>query len=134
MGAWNFTAFGNDDAADFSGALQGAKHPVALLKKTFARAAVQDYLEALDGSQIVAAASVVAADCNEDPQGLPEDVAAWVATRNGKLKSLAPIALTAIQRVTSEDSELCELWQDSEDFEQWLETVESIGRTLESVN
>jgi hypothetical protein len=47
MGAWDVTAFGNDDAADWAAELVEADKPVDFLRRTFALAEGDGYLEKL---------------------------------------------------------------------------------------
>ena len=54
MGAWDVTAFGNDDAADWAAELVEADKPVDFLRRTFALAEGDGYLEAPNGCRLVA--------------------------------------------------------------------------------
>jgi uncharacterized protein YdcH (DUF465 family) len=40
--------------------------------------------------------------------------------------------LTALLLLTSENSELDELWQDSDDYDEWIKNIETLRETLSS--
>jgi hypothetical protein len=40
--------------------------------------------------------------------------------------------LTALLLLTSENSELDELWQDSDDYDEWTKNIETLRETLSS--
>ncbi|HXB72595.1 MAG TPA: DUF4259 domain-containing protein [Candidatus Acidoferrales bacterium] len=130
MGAWDVTAFGNDDAADWALDLLETKKPAEFLENTFTLAKGNGYLEAFDGGQIVAAAAVVATACGSAPQGLPEDLGEWLRGKEAAFQYLAPTALAALQRVRGEESELRELWQETDDFSAWCSDLDAISATL----
>jgi hypothetical protein len=130
MGAWDVTAFGNDEAADWAVDLLEGEHPARFIENTLALAKGEGYLEDPDGSQIVAAAAVIASACGKAPQGLPEDIGEWLRGKERTLKHLASTALAALQRVRSEPSELLDLWQETDDFSAWCADLDAISATL----
>jgi hypothetical protein len=130
MGAWDVTAFGNDDAADWTLDLQDAAAPADFLERTLHIAKRDGYMEAPDGCQLVAAAAVVAAACGRAPAGLSPGLGEWIRGKEAVLKYVAPAALAAIQRVRSDESELRDLWQESDDFSAWSADLESISTAL----
>jgi hypothetical protein len=117
MGAWDITAFGNDDAADWSADLLESGAPADFLEQTLSMAKRPGYLEAGDGSLLVAAAAVVSAACGTSVHGLPDDLRSWLQGKESAIKSLAPAAQLAIQRVRGQDSELYETWQESDNLD-----------------
>jgi hypothetical protein len=130
MGAWDVTAFGNDEAADWAVDLLEAEQPARFIENTLALAKGEGYLEDPDGSQIVAAAAVIAAACGQAPQGLPDDIGEWLRGKESTFKPLASTALAALQRVRSEPSELLALWQETDDFSAWCADLDAISATL----
>jgi hypothetical protein len=123
-------AFGNDDAADRAAELLETSQPAEFVGKTLQLASHSGYLEAPEGSQLVAAAAVIAAACGVTPQGFPEELREWIRGKDLSLKRLAPAALVSIRRVLSEDSELRDLWQESDDFSAWPENVNVIAAAV----
>jgi hypothetical protein len=131
MGAWDPTASGNDDASDWASELVDAKNPIGFLERTFNLAQRDGYLEAPDGCQLVAAAAVVAAATSGNvPDGFPESVSQWLRGKESSLKTLTVSAKVAIHRVKGPDSELRELWEETENFPAWGKVLEAISTAL----
>jgi len=130
MGAWGYKSFENDDAADFGIELEvrgweiviSAIHAVTDL-------AQDDYLEASEASQALAAAEVIAAVKNGDASRLPPEVLAAVAGL-GPLPDPVLIGEShaAVTRVLTQ-SELQELWAEGDDS-AWREDVEALAGRL----
>ncbi len=89
-----------------------------------------NYLEAPDCSNALAAAEVVAALADQDSPNLPDEVKQWVHLRKhpGE-QNLAKLALKAIERIRT-DSELKELWDDSDHKEEWYAVLDNLERRL----
>jgi hypothetical protein len=124
------TAFGNDDAADWARGLQQATQPYEFLEQVFDIAMRTDYLQALDGRQVVAAAAVVAAANGRAPTGLPPVLAEWIRGKESALKVLAPAASAALQRVRVGKSGLKDLWQETDNFSDWCNYLDEIDIAL----
>ncbi|RAV24536.1 DUF4259 domain-containing protein, partial [Staphylococcus warneri] len=63
----------------------------------------------------------------------PEPVEKWLEQNRNKQKyALIPKALLALNLLTSESSELDELWQDSDDYEDWIRNIDELKETLKS--
>ncbi|HEX8407011.1 MAG TPA: DUF4259 domain-containing protein [Duganella sp.] len=132
MGTWTVDAFGNDYAQDWAEDLQ----------ETSNMDAVEDTLDtALDPSAgeleaPFAAEALVAIEVVARLQGKGgasgEDSAAvdqWVEARKPKARLRADLqekALLAIARILSDQSELRELWAESEHYEAWRASVEDL--------
>jgi hypothetical protein len=129
MGAWDVTAFGNDDASDWILDLLETVNPLEFFEKTFDKARIDSYLEAPEASEIVAAAAVVAAARNRTAVNLPENLAQWLQGREDSLKKLAPSAVNALQRVKI-GSELQELWLETDDFQAWCDHLDGISSAI----
>ncbi len=124
MGAWGYKSFDNDDACDWLDDLQDSDD-LALLADTFT-AADTDYLEAPDGSCILAAAEILLALLGRG-RALPEEAQEWVdshAELNAAL--LKPAALTALEMLLGENSELDELWSESDEHALWRADVQEM--------
>jgi hypothetical protein len=136
MGTWAVDAFGNDYAQDWA----------EDLKETSNLDAVEDTLDvALEehGDELempFAVEALVAIEVLARLQGKggarTEDSAAvdaWVDARKPKAKVRADLAEKAgrvIGRVLSERSELRELWEESEHYQEWLAAVEDLRARL----
>jgi hypothetical protein len=130
MGAWDVTAFGNDDASDMVLDLLEHSNPREYLTQILAHAKETGYLEAPQGSQIVAAAAMVAAAKNKESISVPGNAASWIDANESVLRPLAATALSAISRVRGENSELRELWQESDEFPAWIADLDRISAAL----
>ena len=128
MGAWDSTAFGNDDAADWTFELRDAANPAKFVANALSLAEPKGYLIAPNGCQIVAAAALVGAALGEFE--LPEDLASWLRGKESKLRDLAPAAAAALQRVKGDESELNEVWRESGDYAAWCADLDTIAVAL----
>ncbi len=130
MGAWDETAFGNDDASDMVLDLLEHSNPRDYVTQILARSREAGYLEAPDGSRIVAAAAIVAASRSQGSTSIPGTAANWIQANESMLRPLAEMALEALARVRGENSELCELWQGSNSFQAWISELDTISAAL----
>ncbi|WP_418956774.1 DUF4259 domain-containing protein [Streptomyces tritici] len=132
MGTWDTGHFDNDTAADFSGdvdELPPGERP-GLIREQFLAVLDEgeEYLDSDLAVTAVAAAALVAAQC---PGGDP------VATPYGPDEplptlplDLRPLAIRALDRILGPDSELAELWEESEDAGPWREGVRRLREIL----
>ncbi len=132
MGAWGSGSFENDDAMDWTSDLS------ASLDWSAVRAALDDvlgygpddYLGSTEASVAVAAAEVIAAAMGAPAGDLPEEVTTWVAThRRNVVPEHAQNASRAVERVVA-DSELVELWEESDEMSEWQASVADLQRRL----
>ncbi|MFB7471648.1 DUF4259 domain-containing protein [Kitasatospora sp. NPDC056184] len=133
MGTWDIGHFDNDTAADFSGALDDAApaEREAVIRRVLTDVvgtASDDYLDSYEAAKAVAAAALIAAQC---PGGEP------VTTSYGPEQPLPtfpddfrPLAAEALDRVLADESELAELWDESEDAAAWRRTVADLRAVL----
>ncbi len=126
MGTWSVDAFGNDDACDWAYGLEECKD-LSLIERTVDKALSNDsYLEAPDGAEALAAIEVIARLQGHwgERTAYTETADAWAE----KIKltpsaSLVEKAHRVIDLVLSDQSELCELWQQSDEFDDWQNGV-----------
>ncbi|MBW8483618.1 DUF4259 domain-containing protein [Actinomadura parmotrematis] len=133
MGTWGTGPFDNDRAADFSGDLDEVAEAErsALIRWALEAAAdAEGGLDASAGDVAIAAAALVAAQC---PGGAPVTT---VYGPDEPVPVLHPeiygIALRALARVTSDDSELPELWGGEEQGAEWFAVVRGLAAVLEA--
>ncbi|MGD8454752.1 MAG: DUF4259 domain-containing protein [Anaerolineales bacterium] len=126
MGTWGLTAFENDDALDWVFELEGAAD-ISVLSETFflVNESEDDYLDASDSCFALAAAEVVAALGGKPSADLPLEVVKWVEGKGEPDDGLVSDAKQAIRAVL-EDSELKELWEESDEYEAWVSEVEGL--------
>lgn len=134
MGAWSHEPFGNDTAADWKYELEAAKD-LSLIEGAFDRVleSEEDYVDASDAEQAVAAADVLARLVTQRTENLEklQIVDAWVAKIQVKpRKELIRKAQQALHRIMSEESELFELWQESGSYDDWAASMNSLQQQL----
>lgn len=123
MGAWSHEPFGNDTAADWAYGLEDATD-LSYIEAALDTAleSGDEYLEADEASEAVAAIEVLAKLLGKGSQSdtYTEEVDAWVAAAPAKPQpALLQKAQQVIDRILAEESELKELWQESDHFEAW---------------
>jgi hypothetical protein len=129
MGAWSYGSFDNDDALDWVGELEGAEDLEPISEAFEVVLEADDYLEAPEASMGIAAAEVVAALLGKPAGKLPEEIASWVAGKGPPTTALVKKAQRVVKRILT-DSELKELWDESEDSAQWKQEVEGLLQRL----
>ncbi len=135
MGTWSHEPFGNDGANDWAYELEEVAD-LSLVEEAIDEALRNgvEYLDAGDAEIAIAAIEVIAHLLGKGTQHdtYTEKMEQWV--RRVKLKpspALLGKARQALQRVVSENSELLELWQDSEDIDAWLASIERLRKAIE---
>ena len=136
MGAWGTGNLENDAAMDwlFDCESAGAEHLNATLNQVV-KNGVGNYLDADVGSMALAAAEVVAVAV-----GQPE--LSWAKYHQDQQADCVPsgevgrpqveLALSAIEIVASEKSELFELWDETASKDEWLAVVRNLKGRLEA--
>jgi hypothetical protein len=130
MGVWSHEPFANDTASDWAYVLMDAtdlSHIEATLDRVLDEPG--SYLEAPDAEEAVAAVAVVAQLLGRSPPitDAPEGLQAWI-TGVGVRPSPALLdkARRVLDRVVAEDSELAELWDDSESATAWRASMAAL--------
>jgi hypothetical protein len=130
MGAWGCGNWENDDAMDWVGQLEESKG-TDLLQRTLSKVASNaDYVESPDSCEALAAAEVIAALKGAPGKDLPQEVRKWVSqNKSGLSPELSTLAVQAVTKIKS-DSELKELWEESESSSAWLTVVKDLELRL----
>ena len=132
MGAWGADSFENDDAADWVADFCDAPDQILVMNALSAIGDLDsnEYLEAPDCSVGIAAAEVVAALKQAPNPNLSEDTKSCLSTLNFKPdQRLVSVALKAIERIKT-NSELKELWDESETPGEWYQALSSLEGRL----
>ena len=132
MGAWGADSFENDDAsdwlADFCDGPDTELTSTAL--STVAEMDAADYLEAPECSVGIAAAEVVAAQKGAPNANLNDEAKKCFASLEIKTDpGLVSLALKALERIKT-NSELKELWDESENPAEWYQAVGNLEARL----
>lgn len=135
MGTWGIYAFENDTALDWL--YDFAVNDFRLIDRTLAGVAgmqVVDELDADEASEVLAAAECVAAAAGFPGSNLPDEVTDWVTNAQPirVRKEYVQMARTAVTRVR-EQSELKELWAESDEYALWDTAVADLQTRLDSI-
>jgi hypothetical protein len=129
MGTWSADTFGNDDACDWSAALEEVDD-LSLVREAFDAVleADDDYLEVDLACQALAACEVVARLKGKwgVRDAFTEPVDTWVESHKIEPpKALVQAALAVIDRILTPQSELLELWEEAGESE-WRAAIDDL--------
>ena len=126
MGAWGHGSFDNDTAMDWTWDLE-ASSDFSVITQALDRISAQlnDYLEAPDCDEALAAAEVIAALKGHPVNNLPQNVTQWLAGKPQPDDELIAKCKNAIQAIRDK-SELKDLWQETDDFDVWSQSVNDL--------
>jgi hypothetical protein len=129
MGAWEVGNFGNDDASDWGDALEESSG-TKLLIQALESIEKSDYADSPECCIALAAAETVATANGHPPEDASDSVRDWVKKQNAdSFKTLAPRAAAAVRKLQNK-SELRELWEESDSWQEWQQVVEGLLRRL----
>ncbi|WP_329623766.1 DUF4259 domain-containing protein [Streptomyces sp. NBC_01255] len=131
MGTWDIGPFDSDTAADFSYSVDEApaEKKAEVLREAFREvtATGDDYLDSDLAVEAIASAALVAAQC---PGGDPVTTAYGPKEPLPELPAeLRPLAVAALDRILTPESELLELWEES-DGEEWKAGIRKLRAVL----
>ena len=131
MGAWGVGHFENDDALDWVGEVEDGDILEMVDEAIAGAESGGDYLEAPDGCWVLAAAEIIAAMLGHASTDLPEPLPTMIAQLPaGADPELVERTRAAVDRVLAEDSELRELWAETDDFDAWTSAVAELKTRL----
>lgn len=132
MAIWGYGSFDNDSARDFMAEV--VQDGEVALREAFEVVLDpdMDYVEVEEGARALAAAEILAAVLMGDTQRLTDaGLRHWVQNADKtSLSDLRGLAAEALNRVLAPESELPELWEETEDFSAWLADVQRLRSTL----
>ena len=133
MGAWGHEIFDNDAACDWLDSLL-ARDDLSFIEAALVKVNhSDDYCDADDASAALGACEAVA-----HLRGRPglheaslDQLKQWADQHNHlDTDYLVPLAHEAIDRIKSDDCELKELWEESDQYDDWVSTLEDVGRRI----
>ncbi len=134
MGSWGPGNFENDDALDLLGELSSDPNWKALTKlfQSVSACGMQgEEIVATDSSRVMAAAELLAASRGHPPEELPEEASKLLATMGKLAEALVEEAASAVSYVLM-NSELVELWAESDDPGEWNRVASGLVARLDS--
>lgn len=133
MGAWGIGAFENDTACDWSDDLLETSD-LTLLKTALKQVIdEEEYLDSDLACEAIAACEVIALLLGHESvsDAYTESIETWVAANKSlNPKPLLPLAHQALDRILAPDSELLELWQETEEADTWKASLETLRAKL----
>ena len=135
MGTWSAEPFGNDDACDWACGLINERD-FSLIERTLDKVLNETkYLDASDGAEAVAAVEVLAKAGGKGTQtdSYTESVDKWITSSGIEPPGAALLekAQRALARLLADDSELKNLWEES-DGRPWYDSIQSLQRSISS--
>lgn len=140
MGAWSETNFGNDDALDWIFELEKSKGLNVLMAPINDVLNDDDYIESPLCSEALAASEVIAANQTQNFSVIPDEAKVWLNKKQGFIfgklpkieRSHAIKAQAAVNKIVN-NSELKELWEETEDYSKWLKIQNHLLAQLKCV-
>ena len=132
MGTWGLGSFDNDSAADFvREVLQDGDFALREAFEVILDPDM-DYVEVEEGVRAIAAAEILAAVLSGDTSKITDaGLRTWVQDSDkSSLANLRELAAEALGRILAPDSELPELWEESEEYSTWLSDVQRLRLSL----
>jgi len=135
MGCWAISSFGNDNAVDWLYGLT-EQSDLSLVRETISQLLAEGgYLDAPYATEALAAIEVVAAALGRptDAARAEENLMEWLdRVKPSPDASLVSDAIRAIDRILASESELRELWEETEDFSEWQADVTGLRTQLQA--
>jgi hypothetical protein len=130
MGAWGIKNFENDSALDWLGDFSENQNAEFIEETLLVVLENEDYLEVDDCSYALAAAEILAALNHHKSSDFPEEgLEEILSIHVENLTELKELAKTTILKIKS-NSELKELWEESEEYDQWVAVLDDLGKRL----
>lgn len=133
MGTWGVESFENDTAADWACDFKEAGDLTLVEKSLDATAEEQDYLDSDLAAEAIAACEVLARLRGHYGQqdSYTESLDLWVSKNPQSVSpDLLEKAQRAIDRILGPNSEMSELWEETDDVEDWKKSVSSLRNRL----
>lgn len=138
MGAWGHLNFENDTALDFVEELaENEKNGIARLRSAIDIINTTEEAAFLDSdlcAEALAAIEFIAAAKGNMAEDFPEDAEEWFQANKTNLLSIRNIiaqSKQAIDRI-KHNSELKELWEESEELEEWNKVLDDLNTRISS--
>lgn len=134
MGAWGHLNFENDTALDLVYDIEekGADRIKNAIEAINSREE-DSFLDSDLCSEALAAIEYIAAVKDKASEDFPEDAEEWLTPANKEsllaIRNLIPKSKQAIDRI-QHNSELKDLWEETEDFSKWTKVLEDLATRI----
>lgn len=135
MGAWGYSVFDDDSALDFYNELianEDGDAFIGQIEDVLNNACETDYLEVDEGNAVLVSCCIIDACINGTEYKFPSEGYSDLISEDHKMKlrSLRTTAVDAINSVLSENSELNELWDETDTYEDWKSSIQKMIENL----
>lgn len=130
MNTWGVAAFENDDAQQFL--VEVLEDGLVAIEEAIDVALdAEGDLQSPEGARAVAAVALLGAILSENGEGLPPDLRGWVTQFLPEtLEFLRLPAVTVLDLIDGETSELRERWQDTQHYTDWQVSLNTLRTRL----
>ncbi|AJY76738.1 DUF4259 domain-containing protein [Paenibacillus beijingensis] len=129
MGAWGYGNFENDIVLDWVEDLLDTQD-LRLISESINTVLDDSYLDAATASIAVGAIEILAAMQNRPgTEDYDDELEDWINQHKGQGTNLLVTANEALGKILT-ISELKELWQESENYEDWVKTIKELEERL----
>lgn len=129
MGAWGHGNLENDTVLDWVGDLLETKD-LDLMVEAIDMVLDEGYLDADTASIGIGAIEILAAlQDRPGKEEYDEELEEWINQHKGQGKELLKSAQSALRKILA-DSELKELWEESDSYDQWVTTIQELESRL----
>ena len=131
MGAWDIGNFDNDDAMDFVSEITESDDLELVHDAITSVIDNYIYIEGDEAAKALVAGEVVALIKGNPAEKVPDALKAWQQEHKFSVDDdTQNRALEAVRRVLR-DSELQDLWEESDEYEAWLAVIEGLIERLQ---
>lgn len=133
MPAWGTKTFEEDTALAWINELTDSEDPREFLIECLTLDS--GAIDADQGAVVLAASETLVAMLDEPRIGVPEELVDWVGDNDcDDVSDLPELALTALKKVLGKNSELFEIWSDSDEFDDWKENIDQMREILKGLS
>ncbi len=132
MGAWGAGNFDNDTACDWAYELEESSD-LSVIENSIDAVFEEEYIDADIGCEALAAIDTVARVIGKPgtSNSYTETVDKWVAENKVTIsKELLDKAVKALDQIAGDDSELFELWSESDELGNWQNELKALKKRL----
>jgi tetratricopeptide (TPR) repeat protein len=132
LGSWDVTPFGNDEAREWLAHLMEGASSDQVFRALLGAAKIgaKDYFQAPECERAIAAAEIVASARGKPSAVNPPELTTWLSQCHLVAGDhIADVAIKVLDRITA-NSELKQVWDDTDSASEWYANVEDIQRRL----